>query len=178
MPVAYFFFDFNDPAKQTVDGMLRSVIFQLAASVETVPKALMELYARHNQDRGFTTQPTIEEWISTLLALLEDRDPFYIIIDALDECREEESLLDCIQHLVAQSTRSIRWLFTCQISDVVTSILQSANIKSVRIEVPAVNNDIATYLGAIVEKDNRLRSFSSKAKAKIRSEVQIKARGM
>lgn len=38
--VAYYFFDFNDPAKQTVEGLLRCLIFQLAVSSEKTPQVL------------------------------------------------------------------------------------------------------------------------------------------
>src|SRR5947207_809448 len=110
--IAYFFFDFNDPAKQTVEGLLRSLVFQLAASVEPVPKILQTLYARHHEDRGCPTQPTLKEWTSVFQELLRSRAPFYIVIDALDECREEELLVDTVKSLIVQSRDTTRWLLT------------------------------------------------------------------
>ena len=177
--VAFFFFDFNDPAKQTVEGMLRCLVFQLAMSVETLPKCLAELYARHHhQDKGFTTQPTVEEWISILTQLLDHNDPFYIVIDALDECQEEETLLDSLEDLITRTARSVRWFFTSQASNTVSSLLKFPDVKCVHIETLAVDKDISTYLEATLENDIKLRSYSAKAKVMIKSEIEDKARGM
>lgn len=176
--VAFFFFDFNDPAKQTVNGMLRSLVLQLAISVEAIPQALEDLYAQHHEDRRLATQPTIKEWMSILLQLLNGREQFYVVIDALDECVEDDLLADTIASLVFQSGKSIRWLFTRRTSEQTLSSLLSANIENVRIEPSAVDRDIATYLNATLENDPRLQTFTSKAKTMIRSEIQGKARGM
>jgi len=176
--IAYFFFDFNDPAKQTMDGMLRSLIFQLSVSVEVIPKALEELYTKHNKNIGSVTSPTINEWTSILLGLLSERERFYIVIDALDECLEEEVLIESIKALVSKSTESTRWLFTRRTSEEASSNLLTTNIRSIRIESSSVDHDIATYLHATLENDPKLRSFPPNAKKLIRSEIQSKARGM
>jgi hypothetical protein len=176
--IAYYFFDFNDPAKQTVEGLLRCLIFQLAVSTEAVPEELEKLYAQHHKDRGSPTQPTIKEWTSLLLALLSFRQCFHIVIDALDECLEEELLHDTIKSLVNCSENTTRWLFTRQASEEVALDLSVAGIESIRIETSAVDHDIAKYLHATLENEPKLRSFAPKAKRIIRSEIQTKARGM
>ena len=176
--VAYYFFDFNDPAKQTVEGLLRCLIFQLAVSTDVVPKELEQLYAVHHKDRGSPTQPTIKEWTSLLLALLRCRQVFHIVIDALDECLEEGLLYDTIKSLLNRSTNSIRWLFTRRASEEVAVNLGVVGIKSICIEATAVDHDIARYLHATLENEPKLRSFSGKAKSLITSEIETKSRGM
>ncbi|MCJ1263723.1 hypothetical protein MMC22_003593 [Lobaria immixta] len=176
--VAYYFFDFNDPAKQTVEGLLRCLIFQLAVSTDVVPKALEHVYARHHKDRGSPTQPTIKEWIFLLEELLEFRQGFHIIIDALDECLEEGLLHDTIESLLGSSKNSIRWLFTRRVSEEVALNLNEMGINIIRIETAAVDHDIARYLHATLENEPKLRSFSKKAKSLISSEIETKSRGM
>lgn len=176
--IAYFYFDFNDPEKQTVEMMLRSLVFQLAVSAETIPQALRDLYSRHQAGRGIVTQPEMQEWTSVLRELLSMRGEFYVVIDALDECREEDFLIDSIKALVQQSVKSTRWLFTRQISEDVASSLRAADVLDIDIESVAVNRDIATYLQATLENDNKLQTFGAKAKNLIRSEIHGKAGGM
>lgn len=173
--VAYFFFDFNDPAKQTVDGMIRSLVFQLSLSADDAPEPLAELYHRHHREKECPTLPTILEWVSVLLRILETRKSLFIVIDALDECEEDEQLIASIADIVARSPRSIRWLFTCQIPD---AILRYTSFTVVHIATSAVDSDIITYLHAILRNDPTLRSYSATAKAMIEHAIQSKAQGM
>ena len=175
---AYFFFDFNDPQKQTVEGMLRSLVLQFALAAENTPEVLEDLYARHHEKRGPPTQPKLAEWESVLLDMARDADVSYIIIDALDECQEKDVLTEWMQVLINRSIQSIRWLATCQTSDVMFTNLNSAHDKVILMEASTVDDDIATYLQTMLETDVRLRSFSLKAKASIKTKVQSKARGM
>ena len=176
--VAYYFFDFNDPAKQTVEGLLRCLIFQLAVSREKTPQVLEQLYTRHHKDRGSPTQPTVEEWTSLLLTLLGFRECFHVLIDALDECLEEGLLHDTIKSLLHRSQNSTRWLFTGQVSEEMTVSLGEVNVKNIHLETAAVDHDIARYLHATLENEPKLRSFSRKAKTLIISEIETKSRGM
>jgi hypothetical protein len=45
--IIYFFFDFNDVAKQSIEGMIRSLIFQLIAKLDEVPQIVRKLYSTH-----------------------------------------------------------------------------------------------------------------------------------
>jgi len=176
--IAYFFFDFNDSTKQTVESLLRSLVFQLAVSVDNIPMSLESLYAKHHHDRRSSTLPTTAEWASVLLQLLSEKEIFYIVIDALDDCLEEERLIESLNYLVSESTASTRWLFTCRISEEVSLNLHSDKFQTVRIKSSDVDRDIATYLHATLENDPKLRSYALKAKTLIRFEIQSKARGM
>ena len=178
MQIAYFFFDFNDLAKQTVEGMLRSLVFQLAMSLESIPKALEELHERHHQYRAPNARPTVEEWIEILVNLLNEKERFYVVVDALDECQEEIFLVHHLRDIVSRSADSTRWLFTSQVSDQFSLSLSCAGVQIVGMEASIVDDDIARYLDATLEIDPRLRSYSSQAKEKIGYEIRIKAQGM
>lgn len=175
MRVAYHFFDFNDPAKQTTEGMLRSLVFQIAMLSETVPEHLEALYSRQHQNPRLATEPTVAEWLSTLLAMMKGKDAFYIVIDALDECSNEWLLAET---LVSQSPVSTRWLLTSQILDEASSFHRYSGFQFLQMESSTVDHDIATFLNAILESDPKLRSFLPRAKTLIRSTIQTKSRGM
>ncbi|KAK0289075.1 hypothetical protein LTR35_000450 [Friedmanniomyces endolithicus] len=49
--VLYFFFDVNDSAKQSVDKMNRSLVFQLYQHVESTRKHVEQLYSSCNNGR-------------------------------------------------------------------------------------------------------------------------------
>src|SRR5437773_8353886 len=48
-PFAYFYFDFGDPDKRTVVGILRSILKQFCLHLEEIPNAILDLYKQcHN----------------------------------------------------------------------------------------------------------------------------------
>ena len=155
--------------------MIRSLVFQLSLSMDDAPEPLAELYHRHLLENEYPNLPTVQEWISVFLRILETRKSLFIVIDALDECQEDEQLIESITDMVARSAKSIRWLFTCQIPD---AILRYTSFTVVRITTSVVDSDIATYLHAILKKDPTLRSYSDKAKSMIEHAILSKAQGM
>lgn len=99
---AYFYFDFNDPTKRTVDRMLRSVITHLALRRTQVLEPVKKL---HNQCGNGNQTPERNRLVETLHSLLtsSDVDQIYLVIDALDECSERRELLDVISEILQQN---------------------------------------------------------------------------
>ena len=106
--IVYFFFDFNDIAKQSVEGMVRSLIYQLVAKADGVPKTVQNLYSKHQSAPSVASPPRPEEWQKVLIALLQDTERPFVFIDALDECAESESqdLQETIQTLFKKGRSS------------------------------------------------------------------------
>ena len=96
-----------------VDDMLRILVFQLAVTTEMIPEFLEELYGKHHQKHRPPTQPSVPEWTSTLPQISEDIAPFDFVIDALDECREIESLMNYLRGIATRSSQLVKWLLTC-----------------------------------------------------------------
>jgi hypothetical protein len=87
--VLYFYFNQGDPRKETVKGMLRSLMFQLFRSRRECRSPLIESFKRQNPpDRDLD-----KIWIEMLrLCELE----VHLVLDAFDECTEPELSFDCI----------------------------------------------------------------------------------
>ena len=95
--VAYFYFDFNDAEKQRHENLLRSLIVQLSEQSVKTPEALNTLFSR-SQDGG--QQPKSDALALTLQRMAGDFDEIFIILDALDECRERQERLELIENIV------------------------------------------------------------------------------
>ncbi|KAF9636605.1 Ankyrin-3 [Lasiodiplodia theobromae] len=78
----YFFFDFRDTKKQSLESLLRSLIWQLfsLSDSEDVKTLVRQLY----EDRKFPT-PTIEKLKHTFDKIVEEMDEVQVVLDALDE---------------------------------------------------------------------------------------------
>ncbi|KAL8851698.1 MAG: hypothetical protein Q9221_003429 [Calogaya cf. arnoldii] len=106
---AYFYFDFRELRKRTVDGCLRSLISQLVSRKDYHSPSLHGLHERCERGR---MQPTTELLLSTLRDILQDIPETFIILDALDECGEVEHLLASISELLSRTTTDLHMLFT------------------------------------------------------------------
>jgi hypothetical protein len=91
--VAYFYFDFNDTQKQNVDSMLKSIVLQLAQSLDNVPSNLNELYFLHEHGRQ---QPSIDKTLEAIYQTIQTCAQVYIVLDALDECSQPVELFQIL----------------------------------------------------------------------------------
>jgi hypothetical protein len=84
--VVYYYFDFADSKKQSVSSLLNSIIFQLTSVAHTIPVPALELFERCNG----LQQPGLDELFGVFVAVLADSEKTFLLVDALDECLEEE----------------------------------------------------------------------------------------
>jgi hypothetical protein len=178
--IVYFFFDFNDIAKQSVEGMVRSLIYQLVAKADGVPKTVQNLYLKHQSAPSVASPPRPEEWRMVLIALLQDTERPFVFIDALDECAESESqdLQETIQKLFKKGGAHAKWLLTARPSPRLLSFFQVSGFIHSSMEEGAINSDIELHLKARLENDAKLSSFGPKAKEMIISSIISKSAGM
>ena len=91
--VTCFYFDFNDLEKQQPQKMLRSVITQLFFQSQSTPQTLKSLFSSCTSGER---QPTPEALIATLRLIIQDLGETFIVLNALDECKDRIELLEYI----------------------------------------------------------------------------------
>ena len=106
---AYFYFDFNENQKQTVVGLLRSMILQLCVGNASLPTEVHELYKQCTEGHQ---QPTLQGLIKVFSSLFTDSVRTFLIMDALDECNEREELMKIISQIVNNSSGMLNLLMT------------------------------------------------------------------
>ncbi|KAJ6571511.1 hypothetical protein B0H19DRAFT_1231291 [Mycena capillaripes] len=113
--VAYFYFDFRQERRsQDLQVMLRSITFQLSAQSSHPHLALDRL---HKSINGGTVPPHDDDLIKVIHQLLTERSRSYIVLDALDECIEDDfpALIGLIQCLFSDSAdKHLHLLLTSQ----------------------------------------------------------------
>ncbi|KAL8364548.1 hypothetical protein RB595_003704 [Gaeumannomyces hyphopodioides] len=96
--VLSFFFDFSDATKQTVDGMLRSLAFQLHRRGLDSATQLNSLFQSHRDGQNQPTTRTLRE---TVCKLLGRQKKAFIVLDALDESTTKTELLGWIREVTS-----------------------------------------------------------------------------
>ncbi|MCJ1378282.1 hypothetical protein MMC17_001379 [Xylographa soralifera] len=177
--VAYYFFDFKDNAKQDVKGLLASLLTQTVGTFKSLPKPLLELFQRHklrNPERP--TPPTIDELMGALIEVISLRSTIYIVIDALDECKQTGLLLETLCTIFSQLRSNCRLLCTSRAENEIQRVFQKQSIKNLQIQSAAVDHDVAVYVRAVLETDDRLRAYRQGIKDLIATTLTNGAQGM
>jgi len=166
--IIYFFFDFSDVAKQSVEGLIRSLIFQLIAKLEEVPNVVQKLYSYHQNAPSLTALPPLEDWRDILISLLRTTEASFVFIDALE----------ILQKLFKETGSRAKWFLTCRPSQSSISMLQDIGFAHILMDTGVIDNDIERYLSTRLKKDTNLASFGPLARDLIVSQLKSKSSGM
>ena len=157
-PLLYFYFDFNDEAKQTLERMVRSLIIQLVYKVEDTWKQLDSLFSSHENGNR---QATRESLCKLFLNMIEHVKEVWIVLDALDECRLlKEGLLSWMKDPKSEQ-RNVHLLITSRPEqDIKYEVSKWANDNDiVPIHSDLITNDIRAYIRARVREGNGLKRW-------------------
>ena len=177
--VSYFYFDFKDITKQDVLGFLSSLVLQTAGHQDILPGVLLDLFRRHSaRDPDRPSAPSSFELLEVIVALLEVRQTYYIVVDALDECRERPLLLATITSLKEQLSSNCKIMFTSRWELDIESVMSRLEIKGLKARAHQVDSDISLFVQSVLESDERLRRLRQDTKTTILEKLSEGAHGM
>ncbi|KAJ7812949.1 hypothetical protein B0H14DRAFT_3150185 [Mycena olivaceomarginata] len=169
--VAYFYFDFRDNKRQLVEIMLRTIILQLSAQ-SLHPYAV--LHQQYESSKG-QTLPTYPHLLEVLDKLLSEFGRTYIVPDALDECTEDDILVQFISRLRQWTTTPLHLLVTSQPRQFYTNAL--ASVTKVTLELESTERDIKLFVSHELRSQRYLEHVSQRAE-EITPKVVKKSNGM
>ncbi|KAJ6439864.1 hypothetical protein O9K51_07755 [Purpureocillium lavendulum] len=161
--LAFYFFSFADASKQTVSGMLRSLILQLSSQQGECP-LLKQLY-----DTYCTATPPMHSLLGCLEKLVLSFDDVYIFLDALDECphdayqprdSQRDELLETIRLLRGWDDTGLHLLVTSRDEWEIREALCPSPTEVVSMQNDFVNGDIAKYIDTQLQERRRLQKWS------------------
>jgi hypothetical protein len=174
--VLYFYFDFSDSGKQTLNSMLRSLVLQVYQQQEKVRRQVDSLHKLHHQISTSSLTSMLRDMLSTM-------DDIYIVLDALDESTTRESLLDWLITVLREiKSSSCRLLVTSRmeedIRDVLLSYITPNNVVSC--QKGNVEEDVRTYVKHRIKTDRKFERWKSHPDlcAEIETNLMEKANGM
>lgn len=94
-----FFFDFSDTTKQTLEGMLRSLAFQLYQGGDGSAFHLDALFQAHQNG---SDQPATKALLDIIFKMLVVQKKVSIVLDALDESKTRDDVLLWIKGVVSR----------------------------------------------------------------------------
>jgi len=177
--VAYFFFDGRDSQQelQLHHQLMRSLIIQLAGyCAAEIPPALVDLYKQYGNGHQ---EPPLNDLQRALQLILKEIFPFqaYIIIDALDECTEQEKTLKWIKEVVLLKAENLHLIITSRPLLNISTVLHNLDWHYMDI-AESSNVDIAAYIDQHVGPDSKLGKWNKEIQRKIQSVLMKGAQGM
>ena len=146
----YFFFS-QHGANQSVGSLVKSLLYQLLSSSPTYPSP--EIFARLAETREMigTDKPWGNEELTESLFYFVEKSTargvsLYVVIDALDECDDHDSLVSLLERL-DMSSYPQRTIWTCVSSRYSPSSISFVPAWEMRLE-DHNSSDIKNYVGA------------------------------
>ena len=180
----YFYFDFNDSSKQTLEGLVRSLASQLYRKCKCAQAALDSLFSSHENGRR---QPSSKSLFEVFSQMLNQAKDVWIVLDALNECRTPkgslaEGLLSWIASLQSDQ-RNVHLLVTSrpehEIEEVLRKLAKSEE-NIIPIQSDLINNDIRSYVRTRVRGGKLLERWGKTLYVleEIETRLMEKANGM
>ncbi|KAJ7763139.1 ankyrin repeat-containing domain protein [Mycena maculata] len=169
--VAYFYFDFRDKQKQLVEMMLRSIILQLSAQSHHPYAALNSHYELLNGQ----ALPTYQNLVDILETLLSEKSYTYIVLDALDECKDTNLLIQLVSRLQRWTGRPLHILLTSQAREIFGTAF--AGISEVALEFDTTQSDIKLFVSNELRSNPDLDHLAHRAE-QVATKVVTKSGGM
>lgn len=172
---AFFYFSFSDEHKQSDWDLLRSLVAQLGWR-EPGLSMLRQAYENSRQ-----SVPGPDELQKILLASIRSCSRVYLLLDALDECPEDDgtrqNVLERIERLTQQAPNLSVFAASREL-DKIRKAMEGLGPEPLRVISPAVDADIRVWMSIQMSRDPRLRELSLEMQTLIESTIASQANGM
>ncbi|RFN46021.1 ankyrin repeat protein [Fusarium flagelliforme] len=176
--VAFFFCDYKNEATQSPVNILGSIAYQIALQKDEAFEELNNYYQELHPERSLTQSPDTDELRATISRMSKQFDHLYIIIDGVDECRDEvEDVAAAVHDLAEFSDYNSTALFSRDEAEIEAAL--DGDFRHVAIS--ARNEDIEKYIRAemmLRESNGRLVVKDLTVKDKIEEQLVRRAKGM
>lgn len=154
--MGYYYFDFRDPTKQDIRGLLASLFTQLCAKSDPCHDILSELYSKNNAGLQQPDNRGLTECLKRMLQL-PVQPMIFIIVDGVDECpistrfphTQREKVLELLEELLESNLPKLRICVTSRpevdIRDIL-GCLASHHISLHDHDEHGQKNDILNYI--------------------------------
>lgn len=173
--IAFFYFTFNDNAKQDVSAMLRALLLQLSCQLQDGHADLTRLYDSYKA--GIPPSAVLVDHLRRLTEKFRD---VYIVLDALDESprnRSREYVLDALEAMRNWGVQRLHLFVTSRDESDIRESLNLSATQEVRMQNEGINMDIEDFISGQLDTNRGLRKWLSH-REKIQETLARRAKGV
>ena len=173
--LAYFYFDFTDPVKQKTSFLVRSFLTQLSFQLSVCPDVLLKLHAAC---QGGSQQTSTADLMKALKSIIGNFHHVYFVIDALDECTDQDELLTVLTEVADWKLHNSHVLGTSRRERCIEEHLIQIVSSQTNVDSNRVDEDIRCYLRTTLENDLRFKIWTQAEQQEIQGTMMERANGM
>jgi hypothetical protein len=136
---------------------------------------LLSLHASYQNGQQ---QPKLDNLLEIIRQMLQTSQNCYIILDALDECKQREDLLLLIEDIIQWKLGNLHFLATSRAERDISDSLEPLVTRKICIQSALVNADIQVYIQQRLLSDRDLKKWPANVKAEIETALLKGADGM
>jgi hypothetical protein len=182
---AFYFFDFRADAKQTLRGLLSSLLVQLCDQSGACYKFLWDLYSMVREGSRRASDDELMKCLENMVTS-QGQAPVYIVIDALDECpntsgitSERESVLSALKNLFDLDCPSLRICITSRPEQDIKETLRPLASQSLSLhDQHGQKEDILFYITSVVDQIATKKKWRLEDRQLVINTLSDKADGM
>ncbi|KAJ7900820.1 Pfs, NACHT and ankyrin domain protein [Mycena leptocephala] len=174
--LAYFYFYHGEAEKQSLRGMLSSIISQLEEQLLVAPSPLLALYKKCGSGAH---EPSIWDLTTCLKSLIIalSAPSIFIILDALDESSTPSDLKDVLCHLVQCAEGRTHIFVTSRPEDTVIKVLRPLTTCELDLS-SVIYDDISVYLHRAVSQEHPFCSWKPVHRERVLNHLLEHSNGM
>jgi hypothetical protein len=183
--LAFYYHDFRDHKKKNLRGLLSSLLFQLCNQSDAYHDVLSTFHSTHSRSKQGPSDDELARCLKELLELPQQA-PVYLIVDALDECRNTSTqsssrskILTLVEDLVNSRLPNLRICVTSRPEDDIKIALQPLAFHSVSIhdEIGQLE-DIESYIKSVANTSRKMRRWRPEDKQLVIDTLTSRSDGM
>lgn len=171
--IAYIYCNYKRQETQTTIDLLAAVLKQLVQECPLYGGPVAVLHERHADRR---TRPSLDEICSALRSVLTNYSKTYIIIDALDECKDSDGtrrkLLTTLRNL--RTRTDVRLLVTSRFVTRIEQLFQGSPM----LEIKASEKDVKRYVAGQLHRLPKCVHRDPGLQAEILDKIALAVDGM
>ncbi|THY49492.1 purine and uridine phosphorylase [Aureobasidium pullulans] len=142
----YFYFDFSRQDQQEHENMVRYLLDQVYDKSPEAEKAIDVLFELNDKGKQ---QPGVTQMEEVLAAIFRQLDRVIIVLDALDESRKSDQIIDWCRNIFKSEGSMVRILVTSRTQ----APIGSEEIQVLPIRANEMSADISSYVHGRLESD-------------------------
>ncbi len=172
--VACVYFNYKERIEQTASDVIASLLKQLVQIQSETSAEVRSLYDKHIRQN---TCPELGRMVKALQSEMMRYSKVFIVIDALDECPEDNGVRQHILTELRSLALAVKLMFTSRYITAIERELQGA----IRLDIRANDDDIRKFVKGRISREHRLARHIQ-ADVTLRDDIENtivdKARGM
>ncbi len=123
--LAYIYCNFRQQGEQRAQDILASLLKQLATGWPSLPQGVRDLFNKHQKHK---TRPSLDEIVKALVSVATGCSRVFVVVDALDECKDDSRGVVLKKLFELQTQASINTMATSRIDKSISRLFSEAHL--------------------------------------------------